>query len=367
MAKRRKLPNGTGSIERVKKTVQGKTRLSQYRARLPAKYTKDGKKIQKDIGFFKTYNEALEALLNYKEPAKPVTFEQLYNQFKNTNRFNKLTQKTKNRYDNAFSKFESIHNTNIADITYTQLQAPLEEMEQEGYVKKINNELVKKDYSKDSIDRLRTVAKQVYTLAIKENIINYNLAAELEVGGLGVQREKEIFNKEEIETLFKSIPYNENAMHILILIFTGMRPGEYRLLEKPSIDLENNKIEDFGIKTETGKKRTMYIHPKIKPILEYLIKKSTTKYLVETESTKKAPVSDSYFNQNIYYPALDKANIPRRVPYSCRYTFATIAHFSGVKDKALQKLMGHKNFEVTANSYIQDLDQYVYEEFQKIE
>ena len=35
MAKRRKLPNGTGSIERVKKTPQGKTRLNQYRARLP--------------------------------------------------------------------------------------------------------------------------------------------------------------------------------------------------------------------------------------------------------------------------------------------------------------------------------------------
>lgn len=63
MAKRRKLPNGTESIERVNKTIQGKTRLSQYRARLPAKYTKDWKKIQKDIGFFKTYNEAL---LNYK-------------------------------------------------------------------------------------------------------------------------------------------------------------------------------------------------------------------------------------------------------------------------------------------------------------
>lgn len=55
------------------------------------------------------------------------------------------------------------------------------------------------------------------------------------------------------------------------------------------------------------------------------------------------------------------------MPYTCRYTFATIAHFSGVKDKALQKLMGHKNFKVTANSYIQNLDKYVYKEFKKMQ
>jgi len=34
--KRRKLPNGTGSIEKVELTPQGKKRVNQYRARLPS-------------------------------------------------------------------------------------------------------------------------------------------------------------------------------------------------------------------------------------------------------------------------------------------------------------------------------------------
>ena len=229
--KRRKLPNGTGSIEKVKRQANGKTRISQYRARLPAKYDKKGKKIQKDIGFFKTYNEALEALLNYKEPAPAVTFKELYYKYKDSNKFKKLTQKTKDRYDNAFERFDIIHNKNIGDITFSELQSPLDEMEEEGYIKKIKGELVHKDYSKDAIDRLRTVAKKVYTLAIKEQIISYNLALELEVGGLGIQRKKEVFTSEEIEILFKSIPHNSNAMHILALIFTRMRPGEYKILK----------------------------------------------------------------------------------------------------------------------------------------
>ena len=60
--KRRKLPNGTGSIERVKLTPQGKTRINQYRARLPKA------KGRKDIGFYKIYNDAMDALINYTEP-----------------------------------------------------------------------------------------------------------------------------------------------------------------------------------------------------------------------------------------------------------------------------------------------------------
>ena len=69
----------------------------------------------------------------------------------------------------------------------------------------------------------------------------------------------------------------------------------------------------------------------------------------------------------MYYPALEKAGVEKKIPYTCRYTFATIAHNSGVNDKALQKLMGHTNFNITANSYIQDLDEYIYSELQKIQ
>ncbi|MCI7238710.1 MAG: hypothetical protein MR512_03650, partial [Anaerococcus sp.] len=74
--KRRKLPNGTGSIERVKLAPNGKTRVKQYRARLPKS------KGRKDIGFYKTYNDAMEALINYTEPKPTITFSALYDKYK---------------------------------------------------------------------------------------------------------------------------------------------------------------------------------------------------------------------------------------------------------------------------------------------
>lgn len=357
MAKRRKLPNGTGSIERVKLTPQGKTRLNQYRARLPAK------KGRKDIGFYKTYNEAMEALLNYKEAPPEVTFKALYEKYKNTNEFKKITKNSKNRYERAFEKFEPIHDKNITDIIYSDLQNIVDQVELEGYNQVIDGQLVNQKYSKTHLDRLKVVTNKIYTMAIKNNMPVQNLAPYLEIGGIKTKRNKEIFTKDEIQKLFRAIPNNPDARHILIMTFTGFRTGEYMHLQRSNINFDTNMIVDFGIKTEAGKNRKMFIHPKIRAILQDLCIDSRSGYLVEIDGNPL--LYDQQFYK-LYYDTLDKAGIKKKIPYSCRYTFATIAHYSGVSDKALQKLMGHTDFSITANSYIQFDDDYIYKELQKI-
>lgn len=361
--KRRKLPNGTGSIERVRFTPQGKTRVNQYRARLPKS------KRRKDIGFYKTYNDALDALINYQEPKPIITFEELYDRYKATNSYKKLSDKTQRRYETSFQRFEEVHSMSIHDIKYSDLQDVLDQMELEGYDKTLESgEIKHMEYSKSSIERLKHLVSKVYTIAIKNDMIQLDLSKYLEVGGVGIRRKKEIFTREDIEKLYSSIPHNPNAMHVLNLIFTGMRTGEYLNLKTENINLDTNQILDFGEKTEAGRKRKMYIHPKVKDIMTYLVDQSKTGYIVETtrEGGEVYRPSDTTFYKRIYYPALQKASIEKKIPYSCRYTFATIAHYSGISDKALQKLMGHTNFNITANSYIQDLDDYIWKEFSKI-
>lgn len=360
---RRKLPNGTGSIERVLLTTKGKKRVSQYRARLPKS------KGRKDIGFYKSYNLALEALINYKAPAPEITFKEIFDQYKKSNDFLTVSPKTQRRHETSFQRFEELHDMNIHDIKYSDLQNVLDQMELEGYEKSLGNgEYTHMEYSQNSIKRLKIVASKIYKRAIKDNLIQLDLSTYLEVGGVGIRRQKETFTKDEIEKLFKSIPNNPNAMHILVMIFTGMRTGEYLYLKANKIDLDKNQITDFGEKTDAGKSRKMYIHPRIKDIIKYLISQSQTGNLVEVKKpTGETYVpSDTKFYKDIYYPALEKAGIKRKIPYTCRYTFATIAHQSGVSDKALQKLMGHTDFAVTANSYIQEYDDYLYKELQKI-
>lgn len=365
MSKRRKLPNGSGSIEKVEKNSDGKTRVLKYRARLPATYDENGKKYQKDIGFFKTYNEAREALLNYQEPEPVVTFKELFEKYKESNAYKKLTENSKNRYNTSFAFFAPLHNKDIHDIKYTDLQSIIDKVEADGYDKTLRNGEVKHmTYSKSSMERLKHLVSKIYSIAIKNNIVSLDLSKYLEVGGDPIRRKKEIFTSDEIKALGKSIPHNPNARHILILIFTGMRTGEYLNLKRNQINFEKNLIENFGEKTEAGRKRKMFIHPYIKDMLMDLAIESKTGYIIEYE---EKPISyDKIFYDRIYYPALEKAGVSRKIPYTCRYTFATIAHQSGVDDKALQKLMGHTNFNITANSYIQDLDEFIYSELVKI-
>lgn len=363
MATRRKLPNGTGSIEKVMYTPQGKLRVNKYRARLPKS------KGRKDIGFFKSYNLALEALVNYKKPKPAVTFRDIYEKYKQSNEFLRVSSKTQRRYETSFDRFEEIHDVNIHEITYSDLQDVLDQMELDGYEKPIGNgEYKHMEYSNHSIKRLKILVSKIYQRAIKDDLVQLDLSKYLEVGGVGIRRKKEIFTNEDIDKLFKSIPYNINAMHILFMIFTGMRTSEYLYLRTSNIDLERNQITDFGEKTEAGKTRKMFIHPKIKDIVKYLVENSELGHIVEAKrATGETYIpSDTTFYKTIYYPALKKAGIEKKIPYTCRYTFATIAHQSGVSDKALQKLMGHTDFSVTANSYIQNYDEYIYKELQKI-
>ena len=361
---RRKLPNGAGSIAKLGKVGKYK-RVSPYMVRLPAYYDENMKEKRKVIGCFKTYKEAYQALIQYvpDQNEKIETFEDVYRFWKKTNEFTKLTKNTQNRYERSFEHFESLHNKPLKDIKYYMLQRIVDDTEADGYEKTDKNGKKKHcKYSKSSIMRLKHMLSKIYTYAIKNEIVTNNISTLITVGGLGVRREKEIFTKEEIEKLFLSINKCPFARHILILIFTGMRTGEYYDLETKNINLTQNKIVNFGEKTDAGKSRTMFIHPKINKILTNLVSESKTGYIYE--KNQKHASSTVFYKE--YYRTLEKLNIKEKIPYSCRYTFATIAHNSGVDDKTLQSLMGHTNFNVTANAYIQDLDEFTFKELQKI-
>lgn len=109
-------------------------------------------------------------------------------------------------------------------------------MDLKGYDKTLESGEVKHmEYSKSSIERLKHLVSKVYTIAIKNGMIQLDLSKYLEVGGVGIRRKKEVFTRGDKEKLYSSIPLNPNAMHVLNLIFTGMRTGGYLNLKTENI------------------------------------------------------------------------------------------------------------------------------------
>lgn len=363
--KRRKLPNGLGSITKVPKTSSGKNRVSPYLARLPAYYDKNGKEIRKSLGYYKTYNEAQKALMNYNGlDKKSDKLIDVFNAYKESKDFKDLSKKSKVKYNTSFSHFEMLQTKKINDINRYQLQQVIDDKVDKGYIAIVNGKEVHKEYSKSTIRHLKTTMVKIFDFALQNDLVSINIAKDLKVKGeiKHTKKDKKIFTDEEIKRMFllrEKIPF---LNHILVMCFTGLRTGEYLNLTKDNIKLEKNAIINFGAKTEKGMERKVFILPNIKPILIDLYKESKTNYIYEKNGKH---VSENIFYEE-YYDALEKSNLEQRIPYSCRYTFATRAYQMGVNKKAIEDLMGHTTFKITDENYIINQDEFIRSEMQKM-
>lgn len=358
--KHRKLPNGRGSITKLGKTPSGRERVSPYLARLPAYYDSNGKVVRQILGCYPTYEEAFDALAQYDGimPSDQKLID-VYRLWQNGKYYKKITVKSQERYDRSFRRFERLYNKNIADIKLYHLQAVIDEMVTEGYVYAGEE----RQYTAEYITRLKIVIKRIYNEAIKHDLVKKNLGDFLEVDGRESIPEKQVFTLNEVQRMLDNAEELPFLKYILIMIYTGMRPGEFRGLKVKSIDFDKMLIENFGIKTKKGKERVVPIHPKIEQYLREFADNSQTGYIYEKNGQR---VSETTFYED-YYATLEELNLPIYVPKSCRSTFTTMAHNFGIDNIALMNLLGHEDLKTTTDNYLKDYLEYITGEVRKIE
>jgi len=94
--------------------------------------------------------------------------------------------------------------------------------------------------------------------------------------------------------------------------------------------------------------KTVPIHPKIqKAILKYYNKASDILFFKDNNK----PISQDYYRNYIYYPALNKLGIKRKSLHSTRHTFASILAHEGADTESIKKLLGHTKYSFTADTY----------------
>ena len=135
---------------------------------------------------------------------------------------------------------------------------------------------------------------------------------------------------------------------ILVLIYTGMRPGEMISLTKFHVD-EKEQLIRHGIKTDAGKDRILPIHPKLKPIFEERLK-SNSEYLFPFPNEVRK-MSLDYYRKFIYYRILERLNIQKLNPHMCRHTFSSLLNRNVSNKEYISRLMGHTDYSLTANVY----------------
>lgn len=291
------------------------------------------------IGYYSTKTAALEALgrLSGKmlTDRYNMTFADVFEAWK-AEHYKEITDAGRASYNRAFDVFAPLHGKKFRDLRAADFQSALDPyMEQ----------------SHSTVSKHKQLITQMSQWAIREELITTNFAAFVRLPE-NVKKEKEIFSDADIEKL--EADGSDTAKIVLMLIYTGMRIGElFGLL-----------LEDYhgtycvgGEKTDAGRNRIIPIRTEGRGYFQHFASVASGPMLLSGYSGQRVPAN---FRRRDYYPLLDKLGIERKTPHATRHTYASRARKDGMPPEILQKILGHADYNTTANIYVHtDIDELI--------
>lgn len=329
-----RLPNGYGSVYKL----SGKRR-KPYVARITAncKYDKDtktGKLEYRILGYFETRKDALQKLADYHTNPysienETVTFSEIYEKWSET-KFDKISRSNVNGYKASYAVCESLYNMRMVDIKATHLQNVMDTCGK-GY---------------GTRRKLKVLLNQIYNYSVQNDVIDKNYANFVKIGEKDDKKKiHKPFSKKEIAILWENINRMEFIDTILIMIYTGLRPGELGLIKNQDIHLEERYFKG-GLKTLAGKNRVIPINKKIEPFLKSRM--SNNEYLITNHESKQM----SYYNYRTekFGRIMEQLEM-NHLPHDCRHTFASLMDSAGANKICIKRIMGHASNDITDKVY----------------
>ena len=299
---RGKRGNGTGSAYR---------RGNTWEARIVVRYDAvevDGVKKKRPVwrtkGGFRTKRDALDycAVLRSAVDRPKDRAPQLV-EYWNTYRsgeYGQLSASKQSAYKTAWNKLANALQYRLVDqITVAELREVVSGAASTYY----------------TVRDCKTVLTKLFELAGADGWCSKDLPSYIVLPKLE-EREREAFTVEEQASLWKTYEAGDlRAAVPLLMICTGMMPGEIQALKVENVDLENRKILHAGIKTEVRRKSAIYLPDDVIPILEDLIANARPSGYLWPRNEK------AWYES--YYAVLESAGCRRLEPYCCRHTTAT--------------------------------------------
>ena len=242
--KRRRLPNGFGSITEIK----NKPLRNRFRARVTVGKTPEGKPILKSLkpqSFFSSYNEAYEALIEYNRNPydldDDLTVEQLYEKWSNEY-FSKISSSAARTVTAAWSYCSSIYDMRAKDVRARHIKGCINE----GYrIETKGKEKGKKIYPSSGIkSRIKSTFNLMLDYAEEYEIVDKNYARTFNVSDdiiEDIENSKKphiIFTNDEVDKIWDNVGGVKYADWLIIQIYMGWRPQELATLRLDEIHLE---------------------------------------------------------------------------------------------------------------------------------
>lgn len=377
--KHMKLPNGFGRITKL----SNKSLRKPYRVMVTIGTDENGKpigKLLKPVSYFKTYNKAYEALIEYHN--HPVDFsvsplvKDVYERW-STEHFKSLHNPSSIRSINAaWSYCSSTYDMPINTIRPRHIKYCMDE----GVVviKEGKHKGETKTAPLQTKGRIKSLWNLLLDYALEYDLVDKNYARTFEMSKdtirdiEKVRRGHMIFSDEEMRLLWESLETTAHVDLILFQCYTGFRPQEIGLIETDNVDLDEWTIIG-GMKTKAGTNRIVPIHSAIREIVrkKYTESKSCgSKYLfnVYDGQTHKGSTFLTYEKyRHRFDKIVDRLGLnPDHRAHDGRKQFITMAKNSNMDEYAIKLIVGHAIVDVTEKVYTERNIQWLRSEIEKI-
>lgn len=322
-----RLPNGFGSIKYL-----GSGRRNPYAVYPPVtEWTPKGPVTPKALTYKETWEEAYEFLTVYnmeksgkikvnrgifidRTPTFAEVYESFYKEKFESDKSKRLSLATKNSTRAAFKNCTPLHDKQMGQIKYDDLQAVINDC----------------PLKHASLELIVSLMHQMYAYALKYEIVEKDYSAFLFIPKEDDDESGEPFTDKELELLWGN-QSDSTVQMILIMCYSGYRIKAYE-------NIEVNLAEGYfkgGVKTRSSKNRIVPIHS---GILEFVTQRCSGKNLLVCSAKDfRQEMYDKLEELGIAYTKSGK----KHTPHDCRHTFSALCEKYGVNENDRKRMLGH--------------------------
>lgn len=293
-------PNGWGSVYKL-----GGRRRNPWAARKTTGYNEKGQPVYMFVGYYQTRAEAERALAVYN--AKPydarASLGSVLEAWK-AEAFPELRPGSRYQYEYACGLLAPLSDRKIGTLRLADMQALVSSV------------------PKSAGSKIKAVLGLAFSYAVRQEILSADrreLVRFLKLSDEGRTVERRVFSSDEIASI--------DDPRVLILLYTGLRVGEFCALNAEDIHLAERWLYVREAKTAAGV-RVVPIAEKIAPYFEGL-------RLHESYSTIKRAVA-------VY---------GGHRPHDTRHTFISLCADRGIDERLIRAIVGHSGSGITETVY----------------
>ena len=193
--------------------------------------------------------------------------------------------------------------------------------------------------------RVRSLIGQLFKYAIRYDIVAKNYAEYVEIDKYKKQVEKKPFSKKELRKLWDNVDNIPEVKHILMLIYSGCRCGEYINIMRKDVNLKTRFITITSSKTEAGTGRLVPIPRKL---IDFYKSFANNKYICGPNEKDKYDYIT--FRNEIFNKVMDELNM-KHTPHEARHTLASLLDSAEINRTVIKLILGHSLQGVTERHY----------------